>query len=135
MTKARKLGREPRAPYETGYGKPPKDHQFKPGQSGNRKGRPAGAKSFKAMILATLREKVTVTVGGKPSKVTRLEAAALSYSNAMIAHRDPKAVAALRQLAELCRILEDPQGSGPESVSAQEMALIQKLLGDAGIPD
>lgn len=26
--------------YETGYGKPPKEHRFKPGKSGNPKGRP-----------------------------------------------------------------------------------------------
>jgi hypothetical protein len=36
--------RKSRAPsatnYEVGYGNPPKEHRFKPGQSGNRKGRP-----------------------------------------------------------------------------------------------
>lgn len=29
--------------YEVGYGKPPKKHQFKPGYSGNKKGRPKGS--------------------------------------------------------------------------------------------
>lgn len=33
------------ADYEVGYGKPPKKNQFKKGQSGNRKGRPPGAKN------------------------------------------------------------------------------------------
>ncbi len=33
-------------PYDVGYGKPPKGHQFKQGQSGNRKGRPP--KKFRA---------------------------------------------------------------------------------------
>ncbi|QDM15786.1 hypothetical protein FNL55_07250 [Tardiphaga sp. vice352] len=31
--------------YEVGYGKPPKDHQFKPGKSPNPNGRPKGAKN------------------------------------------------------------------------------------------
>lgn len=35
----------PRADYEVGYGKPPKATRFKPGQSGNPKGRPKGAKN------------------------------------------------------------------------------------------
>lgn len=30
-------------PYKTGYGRPPKDRQFKPGQSGNPRGRPRGS--------------------------------------------------------------------------------------------
>jgi hypothetical protein len=32
-------------PYEVGYGKPPKAKQFKPGQSGNPKGRPKGSRN------------------------------------------------------------------------------------------
>ena len=32
--------------YEVGYGKPPKDKQFKKGQSGNPKGRTKGTKNF-----------------------------------------------------------------------------------------
>ncbi|MDH3668977.1 MAG: DUF5681 domain-containing protein [Paracoccaceae bacterium] len=34
-----------RAAYEVGYAKPPKDTRFKPGQSGNPRGRPKGAKN------------------------------------------------------------------------------------------
>ena len=40
--------RKPRPPgprdYEVGYGKPPKEHRFKKGQSGNPRGRPKDAK-------------------------------------------------------------------------------------------
>ena len=31
--------------YDTGYGKPPVEHQFKPGESGNAAGRPMGTKN------------------------------------------------------------------------------------------
>ena len=36
--------------YEVGYGKPPKEKRFAPGQSGNPRGRPKGAKNKKLDI-------------------------------------------------------------------------------------
>jgi hypothetical protein len=38
--------------YAVGYGKPPKSGQFKPGQSGNPKGKPKGQPSLSEMVLA-----------------------------------------------------------------------------------
>jgi hypothetical protein len=37
-----------------GPGKPPKEHQFKPGQSGNPKGRPPGRKRKKTSVEAAM---------------------------------------------------------------------------------
>ena len=36
--------------HEVGYGKPPRHSQFIKGQSGNRRGRPAGAKNLKTLL-------------------------------------------------------------------------------------
>jgi hypothetical protein len=48
MAKHRKVRLTPPSPesanYGVGYGKPPKASQFSPGQSGNPKGRPKGAR-------------------------------------------------------------------------------------------
>ena len=57
--------------YEVGYGKPPKRTRYKPGQSGNPKGRPKGSKSRRAVIDEILDTKVVVTIGGKRRKVTK----------------------------------------------------------------
>lgn len=43
-----------------GYGRPPKHARFKPGQSGNPNGRPAGAKGFSQSVKAMLNERIPV---------------------------------------------------------------------------
>jgi hypothetical protein len=61
---------------EVGYGKPPKATRFKKGQSGNPKGRPAGAKGVKASLKHELDSKITVREGGRDKKITKAEAIA-----------------------------------------------------------
>ena len=51
------------ARYRVGYGKPPKQHQFQPGQSGNRKGRPKGAKNKATLLREILDRKIEVRNG------------------------------------------------------------------------
>lgn len=60
--------------YEVGYGKPPKANQFKPGQSGNPKGRPKGRQNFRTIVTELLNSKITVTENGKQTKVSFGEA-------------------------------------------------------------
>lgn len=60
--------------YEVGYRKPPKHGQFKPGVSGNKKGRPKGAKSLQTLARDILNEKIEVTEGGEPKKIKKSEA-------------------------------------------------------------
>ncbi|KQS03550.1 hypothetical protein ASG11_04185 [Sphingomonas sp. Leaf357] len=57
-----------------GYGKPPKAHRFKKGQSGNPKGRPKGAKGLKALARKLLTEKVAVRTGGGLKRMNKVEA-------------------------------------------------------------
>jgi hypothetical protein len=59
---------------EAGYGKPPRAHQFKPGQSGNPTGRPRGAKNEETILRELLQHKVGINERGKTRKITLLEA-------------------------------------------------------------
>lgn len=55
--------------YEVGYGKPPKSTQFKPGQSGNPKGRTKGSKNgIYTYIKRELNSSITLTDGSKITK-------------------------------------------------------------------
>ncbi|MEO0398435.1 MAG: DUF5681 domain-containing protein [Pseudomonadota bacterium] len=66
--------------YKVGRGKPPKEHQYKPGQSGNPKGRPK--KQHYAPTTRMLREqlflighrKLTVSENGRSKTITYFEA-------------------------------------------------------------
>jgi hypothetical protein len=62
------------ASYSVGYGKPPREHQFQPGQSGNRKGRPKGAKNTSTLLREILDRKVEMRIRGKSRKVSVREA-------------------------------------------------------------
>jgi hypothetical protein len=59
---------------EVGYGKPPKATQFKPGQSGNRKGRPRGSRNVATMAKTILMKRVTVREAGESRRMSRAEA-------------------------------------------------------------
>jgi hypothetical protein len=55
---------------KVGYGVPPQAHQFRPGQSGNPKGRPKGSQNTDTIIREILDRKVEVRVGGILRKIS-----------------------------------------------------------------
>jgi hypothetical protein len=63
--------------YKVGPGHPPKDHQYKPGQSGNPKGRkpkpPSMLPDLKRIFEDALSEKVTLKQGDKERTLTMAE--------------------------------------------------------------
>ena len=64
--------------YKVGPGRPPKEYQFKPGQSGNPKGakrkKPSIALDLKAALEQALNNKATLKQGGKERVVTMAQA-------------------------------------------------------------
>lgn len=67
--------------YEIGYGRPPRHSRFKPGQSGNPKGKTKGQKDLKTIARAVLNEKITVQTPRGPKRMTKLEAMIHTHVN------------------------------------------------------
>ena len=57
--------------YSVGYGRPPEETRFKPGQSGNPKGRPKGSKNLRTLFAEELRRSVTLKENGKTRRVPK----------------------------------------------------------------
>jgi hypothetical protein len=65
--------RRPPRDYRVGKGRPDKTKSWKPGQSGNRKGRPKGSKNLKTIARAAAKRTITVTKNGRKQQLTYLE--------------------------------------------------------------
>jgi hypothetical protein len=70
-----------RKPSSVGYGRPPEHTQFKPGQSGNPKGRPRGTVNMATVLERTLREKVDTIENGRRKTISKFEAALKQLTN------------------------------------------------------
>jgi hypothetical protein len=89
-----------------GYKRPPREHQFRPGQSGNPSGRPKGARNFKSELREELSELVTVRDGDREIEVSKQRALIKSMVAAAI---DGNQRAAASVLAMCVRMLADAE--------------------------
>jgi Family of unknown function (DUF5681) len=115
--------------YEVGYGKPPKHTRFKPGQSGNPKGRKPGSKNVMTLLEQTLFDTVKVRENGKVRRVPAIQACLLNLRNQAI-KGDPKALDRFIRLASLYQGAqpETSNATTPEAVDeATDLALVREL--------
>jgi Family of unknown function (DUF5681) len=119
--------------YHVGPGRPPKEHQFKPGQSGNPKGtrRPRSiAPDLKALFERALNRKVTLRQGAQ-EKVISKAAAGIEQLVNQFAKGDPRARRDLIALAARLGVnLVAGQGELKQSVAAALSANDEALLAD-----
>lgn len=115
-----------RGDYQIGWGKPPRQSQFKPGQSGNPKGRPKGSKALKTLFNSAMDEKIEVTKGGRKRKLSRREV--LVEQEVLKALRGDKT--AVRHCLELL-IRFDPEAAEQilnDELSADDAAILERAL-------
>jgi hypothetical protein len=57
--------------YSVGYGRPPKHTRFKPGESGNPRGKVKGRKNLATELMEELSERVVVTENGRQKTLSK----------------------------------------------------------------
>jgi hypothetical protein len=111
--------------YEVGYGKPPRHSQFKRGQSGNPRGRPAGSRNLATLVNEALNEPVIVVENGGHRKISKREAIIKQLVN-----RSAKADwRAIKILLDIVRELEgriEPE-TAESSFSAADEKVIEQI--------
>ena len=67
--------------YRVGYRKPPLKSRFKPGKSGNPKGRPIGSRNLIGELKHELSRQVTVRENGQTKRISKRRAILMSLAN------------------------------------------------------
>jgi hypothetical protein len=118
---------------EVGYGKPPRKHQFKPGESGNPKGRRKGSKGLKTELTEELNERVAITVEGKRINVSKKRL----IIKALAAKAAKGNVPAAEKLISLIIQLEgiEDERAVIRPLSDNDQAILDRMLGADGASD
>jgi Family of unknown function (DUF5681) len=112
------------ADYTVGYGRPPKGHQFQPGQSGNRGGRPKGRKNTATLVREILDRKIEIRSGNTTRKISLREAILTRFAESAL-KADTKSAAFLLQRYDA---LETAGDAGSDAVSPDEQEIIDKYM-------
>jgi Family of unknown function (DUF5681) len=121
------------APYEIGYGKPPKHTRFKPGQSGHSSGRPRGQRNFRTAVREALKEKITIREGDRTRTVSKMDGIIqVTFNKAL--KGDPRGLVAFLQLVRWAGLMdEEPELSSAESIGAEDEAILTVFLERHGL--
>jgi len=101
---------------KVGPKRPPKKYQFKPGQSGNPRGRPKGTRNLGTDLKDILGRRVSIREDGKERRISRQEALLLSLYNKALRGDVRAATAIINMLSKLAPASAEP----PESPSLSQ---------------
>jgi hypothetical protein len=110
--------------YEVGYKKPPSRTRFRPGQSGNPKGRPKGSRNLKTELEEELQERIAVREGGARRTISK-QRAMLKGLTAKAVQGDPRTANLLLNL--VLRLLSQDEDDQPVQPDECDLMILQNF--------
>jgi hypothetical protein len=118
--------------YQVGYCRPPLHSRFKPGQSGNPKGRPKQSRNLRTIVRQVLSEDMQIREGGRSRRMSAMEALVRTI-RARGFKGDPKAIASLIALARLSGLTESDETTAELLHGPEYDAIIDDFLARHGV--
>jgi hypothetical protein len=118
---------EPTKTYDVGFGRPPRHTRFKPGQSGNPKGKPKKAISLGDDIQNELAERIPIREGDRNLKVSKQRA----LVKALLARSLKGDTRAAGLLLQLVAKLSDPDAQTAREtaeLNQEDLAILEGFL-------
>jgi hypothetical protein len=116
------------AHHPVGYGQPPLVSRFKPGTSGNPRGRPKGRKNLRTLIKEAMTANILVQEGQNSRRVSRIEGVVLRQLQSALKGSDRAALAVIKMALQL-RFLEDSESATAETaLSPEDERIINELV-------
>ena len=111
--------------YKVGYCHPPLATRFRPGQSGNPKGRPKGSRDLRTVVAAVAAELVEIKENDRLRRITKLEAVVKQLANRAAQGQER----ATKSFLDLFDTLESrPQPPEAEPLGEADAAVIADLV-------
>jgi hypothetical protein len=115
-------------PYEVGYGRPPVHGRFKPGQSGNPKGRPKRKRNLRTEIREELDKPIALREGDRTRMVTKQNAIIAMLINATM-KGDQKACNSLLSIMRAVGLADEAPETNPnEPLTANHAEIIAAFV-------
>jgi hypothetical protein len=108
-----------------GYKKPPKAHQFKPGESGNPSGRRKAQPTFASDLADELRESITLHEKGREKKITK-QRAFIKTLTALAIKGDIRAINALVACAR--NFAPEDADAKAEELDPADLDILEKFV-------
>lgn len=112
--------------YEVGKNKPPKEHQWPPGVSGNPGGRKKGSRGLKTDLKAELNTRITITENGKTITLTKQQVILKALAT-KAAKGDVKAANSIVALTIQMHGIEDVR-EGKSQISEADKAILADYM-------
>jgi Family of unknown function (DUF5681) len=126
-------GKDGRGSYKVGYCCPPQHSRFRPGQSGNPRGREKQSRNMRTIMKQVLNEDMQIREKGRIRRMPTFEALVRTTLNHAFKH-DPKAMASLLVLIKHCGYGNDHDEPAAELLSGLDLKAIIDDFVDRSVP-